>query len=327
MTKLEIYSERHGLHRNTDKYMNTPIFFSLERLPGALGIQQSLPSREYDASNVMEAPESLLGVHAPVDGGLEVPKAGLGITLGDAAGLLEDLADGILGGNMTSLGRLGVPLQRFLVALLDAASQLAAEGVFGHPLGMPALGGLEEVLGGRLDVNIDVVVAILIDGSELVGGIEVRACRVGHLEPLNATVVVLCDAIAVQVAGGKLASGGSEAHGIAGDLCVAIAVAAVEAKSNAGELNEILNGKTGVGLQTMRPVQEAAGEGPLGIVAAVFGGVAKDGGEGSLEAGHLGQVAPVGVRGEAVLQRLGGQIIERIAMGGRGRILFVTTAE
>ena len=208
MTKLEIYSERHGLHRNTDKYMNTPIFFSLERLPGALGIQLSLPSREYDASNVMEAPESLLGVHAPFDGGLEVPKAGLGITLGDAAGLLEDLADGILGGNMTSLGRLGVPLQRFLVALLDAASQLAAEGVFGHPLGMPALGGLEEVLGGRLDVNIDVVVTILIDGSELVGGIEVRACRVGQQKAdadaaVEAAESALAKAFDVNVAAAK----------------------------------------------------------------------------------------------------------------------------
>ena len=292
--------------------MNTPIFFSLERLPGALGIQLSLPSREYDPCNVVEALQGLLGVHASVDGGLEVPKAGLGITLGDAAGLLEDLADGILGGNMTSLGRLGVPLQCFLVALLDAASQLAAEGVFGHSLGMSALGGLEKVLGGRLDINVDVVMAILVDGSKLVGGIEVRAGRVGHLEPLDAAVVVLVDAIAVQVAGCQLASGGGEALGVAGDLCVA--VTAIVAETNAGELNEILNGKTGVGLQTMRPVQEAAGEGPLGIVAAVLGGVAKDGREGSLEVGHLGQVAPVGVRGEAVLQRLGGQIIERIAI-------------
>ena len=270
----------------------------------------------------MKALEGLLGVHATVDGGLEVPEAGLGITLRDAAGLLKDLTDGILGGNMTSLGRLGIPLQRFLVALLDAASQLAAESIFGHSLGMPALGGLEEVLGGRLDVNFDVVMAILVDGPELVGGIEVRAGRVGDLEPPNAAVVVLVDAIAVQVAGCQLAGGGGEALGIAGDLCVVVAIVA---ESNAGELNEIFNGKAGVGLQTVRTVQEAAGEGPLGIVAAVFGGVAKDGREGSLEVGHLGQVAPIGVRGEAVLQRLGGQAVERIAIGG-GRILLVTAA-
>lgn len=289
-----------------------PIFFSLERLPGALGIQLSLPSREYDASNVVKALEGLLGVHTTVDGGLEVPEAGLGIALGDAAGLLKYLADRILGGNMTSLGRLGVPFQRFLVALLDAASQLAAEGVFGHAFGVSSLGGLEEVFGGRLDVNADVVMAILVDGSKLVGRIEIRAGRVGHLEPLDATVVVLGDAIAIEVARRQLAGGGSEALGVTGDLCVA--VGATVAESDAGELNEILNGKTGVGLQTMRPVQEAAGEGPLGIVAAVLGGVAKDGREGPLEVRHLGQIAPIGIRGEAVLQRFGGQVIERIAI-------------
>mmetsp|Transcript_565 Transcript_565/g.1663 ORF Transcript_565/g.1663 Transcript_565/m.1663 type:complete len:310 (+) Transcript_565:229-1158(+) len=265
----------------------------------------------------MKARQGLLRVGATVDGGLEVPKAGLGIALRHTAGLLEDFPDGVLGRDVALFCRLGVPLQSLLVALLDAAAQLAAQGVFGHALNVSALGGLEEVLGGRLDVDFDVVVAVLIDGAQLVGGIEIGTGRVGHLEPLDAAVVVLGDPVAVQVAGCQLPGGGSEASGRLLGLLVATSIR----ERNAGELSQILNGETGVGLQTMSTLQEAARQGPFGVVAAVFGSIAKNGSEGPLEVGHLGQVSPVGVLGEAMLQRFSRQGVERIG-GRQNRILF-----
>lgn len=216
----------------------------------------SLPSREYDACNVVQALQGLLRVGATVDGGLEVPKAGLGIALRHAARLLEDFPDGELGCDMALLCRLGVPLQSLLVVLFDAAAQLTTKGVFCHSLAVTAFGGLEEVLGGRLDVDCDVVVAILVDGTQLVGGIEISAGGVGHLEPLDAAVVVLGDPVAVQIARSQLAGCGCEAFGPLLGLLVAASTSIAE--GDASELGQILNGETGVGLQTMGALQEAA---------------------------------------------------------------------